>query len=302
MRVLVTGGAGFLGSYILKVFEELGYIIDTLGRSKENTIVEDISKPIRPIKKEYDLVLHAAGKAHIIPENEKERNAFFDVNHKGTLHLLNALTIKPKYFIFISTVSVYGLDYGENIQETAQLKATDPYGKSKILAEQEILSWAEKNKVLTTILRIPLLFGYKAPGNLNAMIKGIDRGYYFNIGNKIVRKSMVFAEDVINFIPIVYSKGGIYNLTDGYHPSFKELSIKISSFFGKSKPITLNYYLVLFLATLGTTIQKIFKIKLPINRRQFIKMTRSLTFNDSKARKIGWKPNKILLNTDKWLQ
>lgn len=301
MKVLVTGATGFLGKYVVQELEQLQFSIDTIGRNESSTIVANLSTFNTKITTSYDAVIHIAGKAHVVPKTDTEKKEFYDVNLQGTKNLLESLVIPPKYFVFISTVSVYGLNEGENIKEDAPLKATEPYGKSKILAEESIIEWGRAHEVKTTILRLPLLYGIQPPGNLEAMIKGIKKGYYFNLGSGDYRKSMVLAEDVAQFIPKIMLKGGIYNLTDGYHPSFKEISCKIAEHYQVSIPKSLNYNLGLVMANIGEFIQNVFKIKIPINKRQFTKMTTSLTFSDDKARCLGWQPKQILDSLDKWL-
>lgn len=83
------------------------------------------------------MVLHACGKAHIVPRTEEEKQAFFDVNYTGTIHLCEALERVggPKALIFISTVAVYGYESGEMITEEHPLNGDTPYAKSKIMAE-----------------------------------------------------------------------------------------------------------------------------------------------------------------------
>ena len=301
MKVLVTGASGFLGKYIIQELSDLEYDIDTIGRSDKNTITTDISKAIEKHSMAYDLVVHVAGKAHLVPKTEAEKKEFYEVNYKGTNNLINSLEITPKYFVLISTVSVYGLDFGKNITENSPLNATDPYGESKALAERLVLEWGKEKKVLTTILRLPLLFGINPPGNLKSMINAIRKGYYFNIGEGNVRKSMVFASDVAQFIPTIMKTGGIYNLTDGYHPSFKELSDRISDFHNLKRVIGVPHFFVWCMAIVGETIQTFTKAKIPLNKRQFMKMTKPLTFNDEKARALGWNPKSIIDNPNDWL-
>ena len=88
----------------------------------------------------------------------------------------------PGLFVFISSVSVYGLEFGTGIDEANPLLAKDAYGKSKIAAEQLITSWGIKTAVPVVILRLPLVAGPNPPGNLGDMIKAIQAGYYFRIG------------------------------------------------------------------------------------------------------------------------
>ncbi|MGY0408579.1 MAG: NAD-dependent epimerase/dehydratase family protein [Polaribacter sp.] len=302
MKALVTGASGFLGKHIVSELKRLNYAIDTIGRKKSATFTTDLSIESPSLSKQYDLVVHVAGKAHVVPKTEEEKRQLFDVNLTGTRHLLEALAEVPTYFVFISTVSVYGLDFGDNILEEAPLNAVEAYGKSKIEAEIIIREWAKKQNVTTTILRLPLVFGVNPPGNLKNMINAIRKKYYFNIGNGRVRKSMVFAEDVAEFIPNILRSGGIYNLTDGHHPSFKELSDVIANFHKLKNPISIPFYIGLCMANIGEFVQNITRKKMPFNKRQFIKMTKPLTFNDKKAQAYGWNPKSVIYNSNDWLK
>ncbi|MNY14359.1 hypothetical protein D3C86_1475330 [compost metagenome] len=123
------------------------------------------------------------------------------------------------------------------------------------------------------------------------MIKAINKGYYFNIGGGKARKSMVLTQDVAAFIPKVATIGGTYNLTDGVHPNFKELSTVIS----KQKNKRLPYNLPLSIAKMIGIIGDILGDKAPINSMKLKKITSNLTFDDSKARQVvGWKPQGVL--------
>lgn len=164
--------------------------------------------------------------------------------------------------------------------------AQDSYGESKIIAEKIILEWCNRNNVICTILRLPLVVAKNPPGNLGAMYKVIKRGYYFNIGDGTTRKSMVLAEDVASFIPIIAQQGGIYNLTDGEHPSFKCLSTILS----KRKVFSLPLFIAEILGRIGDLLGN----KAPINSLKIKKITSDLIFDDSKARKMGWRPKSVL--------
>jgi nucleoside-diphosphate-sugar epimerase len=153
------------------------------------------------------------------------------------------------------------------------------------------MEWCKKHNVVCTILRLPLLVGENPPGNLGAMIKAIDKGYYFNIGGGKAKKSMVLAEDVAAFVPKVAIIGGIYNLTDGVHPDFYELSVAISKNKNKKAP----YNLPLFIAKTIGFVGDVLGDKAPINSLKLKKITSDLTFDDTKAREIaGWNPHRVL--------
>lgn len=264
----------------------------TLNRTVSSFNV-DLSKDVPSFKDSFEYIIHSAGKAHSIPKNEIEKFEFFNVNVNGTKNLLVGLSNNklPKYFILISSVSVYGLDTGININEGQSLNAKDPYGQSKIQAEQLVIEWCKEHNVLYTILRLPLLVGENPPGNLGVIINGIKKGYYFNISDGSAKKSMVLAEDVAKNIFKVAEIGGIYNLTDGYHPSFAELSNHISIQLGKGKPINMPLWLARIIAKFGDLLGN----KAPLNTNILKKITSDLTFDDSMAREaFGWNPTPVL--------
>lgn len=116
--------------------------------------------------------------------------------------------------VFISTVAVYGCEYGELITENHPLNGDTPYAKSKIMAEKYLIKWSKEQNVTLSILRPSLLAGKDAPGNLGAMVNGIKKGYYMNIAGGKVVKSILMAEDIANILPALVKKGGIYNVCD----------------------------------------------------------------------------------------
>lgn len=272
------------------VAELAGFQIVTLGRANAD-IIADLSVGVVNLPK-INTVIHAAGKAHIVPKTKKEKDEFFLVNVLGTKNLLTSLEPNlPESFLYISSVSVYGRTEGHLITEQEALNAQDPYGLSKIEAEVLIQTWCEKNNVKMCILRLPLLAGFDPPGNLGAMIKAISNGYYLEITGCIARKSVVMAKDVAHIIPKSIEIGGIYNLTDGYHPSVMELSNAISKQLGKNPPLSIPFWLARLLAKLGDMLGP----KSPINLNKLKKITSNLTFDDSKARHVlGWEPSSVI--------
>jgi nucleoside-diphosphate-sugar epimerase len=293
--VLLTGASGFLGKEINHYFRNnSNWRVKTIGRSETSDYYFDLLNSNIVIKEKFNLVVHIAGKAHTVAKTSLENQDFFDVNFKGTQNLLYGLEkfkSLPKAFIFISSVAVYGKKNGVNIPEDMPLLAKDPYGLSKIQAEQLVLSWCKKHNIICTILRLPLLIGQNPPGNLGAMIKGIQKGYYFNIAGGKAKKSMVLAEDIAKSILRVAEIGGIYNLTDGYHPSFEELSNHISIQLGKRKPMNMQFLLARAVAKFGDFLGN----KVPFNTNKLNKITSNLTFDDAKAREaFGWDPKPVL--------
>jgi nucleoside-diphosphate-sugar epimerase len=241
-KTLVTGATGFLGKYIVDDLSKKAIISSLSRTSGDYKLSLEIQIP--DFNESFDIIIHNAGKAHKVPKTFEEDQAFFQVNVQGTQNLLHGIERSgrlPKSFIFISSVAVYGVDQGENINEESPLLANDSYGLSKIQAERLVLEWCQKSNVICTILRLPLLVGENPPGNLGAMINAIKKGYYFNIAGGEARKSMVLAEDAANILLKAAEIGGVYNLTDGSHPNFYELSNAIAKQYGKSKLFNLPF-------------------------------------------------------------
>jgi GlcNAc-P-P-Und epimerase len=287
--ILLTGSNGFLGKHIV---EGLNVQSLSVGRSSTNDVIVDLSREI-PLLPKVNLVIHAAGKAHFVPKTDIEKQSFYDVNVKGTENLLKGLEAAglPKQFVFISSVSVYGLLSGNYIKEDEPLTAKDAYGNSKIVAEKLIENWCKKNNIVCTILRLPLLVGANPPGNLGAMIAGLKKGFYFNIAGGNARKSMVLAADVSKIILKVAAIGGVYNLTDGYHPNFYEMSHLINRQLGKDKVNNIPIWVATFISFFGDIIGS----KFPINSDKLNKLNATLTFDDTKARQeFGWNPESVL--------
>lgn len=297
-KVLLTGGSGFFGSVVLKSLSLDGHHVTTLGRSETNTIHCDLSTTIPTFTERFDIVIHNAGKAHTVPRTALQRKAFFESNCQGTTNLLRGLQqsgFLPGAVVFVSSVSVYGLIGGKEIQESHPLSATDAYGLSKIGAEQIVQDWAQAHSLKAGIVRLPLIAAKNPPGNLRSMIRGIKKGYYFKIAGSTARKSVVLAEDVAAILPVVAQKGGVFNLTDGYHPSFGEIEERIVRQLGCEAPKNISYRTAYVLGLLGDVLEFILPGKAPVTTEKVKKIVSDLTFDDSRARQeLGWKPRRVI--------
>ena len=296
-NILLTGSSGYLGREILSEFERLQTSSVRIDRKNDSDIICDLSKSIPDLSQyKFSKIVHAAGKAHIIPKTEAEKKDFFNINLTGTSNLIKGLEQSlhlPDCFIFISTVSVYGQDEGEMIDENTMLMANDAYGKSKIEAEKIIIEWCRKKNVKYFIFRLPLIAAPNAPGNLGAMVRGIETGKYLSIGKANAKKSIVLANDVAHLIVTINGESGIYNLTDGYHPTFKELENKIALSIRKKNPVSIPLFIAKLLGIAGDIIGQSF----PVDSKKIKKIVSTLTFSDEKARKnLNWKPEQVLAN------
>lgn len=293
-KLLFTGGTGFIGKNIRSKLETM-YEVTTCGITTDDIINSNLVTDVPKLTERYKIVLHAAGKAHSVPKTETEKQLFFDVNLQGTKNLCTALEKSgvPDSFIFISTVAVYGCEFGELITEEHPLNGQDPYALSKIQAEEFLTEWCNKQGVKLGIIRPSLIAGPNPPGNLGAMINGIKTGRYLRIAGGKARKSVLMVQDIANIIPLLAEKGGIYNMCDSEHPTFGNLERLICAHLGKSEPFSIPYFVAKGLAMVGDCLGK----RAPINSNKLDKITKSLTFSNEKARKeLGWEPLDVMDN------
>lgn len=299
-KCLITGYPGFLGSSLyqqLNIEDEM-HSLGLVDEKTNNHTISDLSKGVPTIPDlKYDLVIHAAGKAHIVPRTEAEKQSFDSINHIGTINLLRALenlSEPPKALVLVSSVSVYGRDIGDRITESDSLDATDPYGQSKIKAEEAVMSW-DHPETIKGILRLPLIVGPNPPGNLGRMLKAIQKRRYFNVAGGKARRSFVWIEDIAPFVIRLAEKGGTYNLTDGHDVSFAELYEGLCSALHTRPNPSLPKCVARPLAVIGDVLGRMTHKKMPFDSLTYKKMTSDLTFSCEKAvRDFNWKPTPVL--------
>jgi GlcNAc-P-P-Und epimerase len=308
--VLITGASGFLGKYIFDRFDNDEWDITSLGRhaieSRHAHINCDLAEQIPELPNvRFDKVILAAGKAHLFPKTQLERERFYNVNVKGTQHLLSALdklSVNPKMIIFISSVAVYGKDTGKLIKEEDTLNSDTPYGMSKIQAEELVKSWAISKGIDYLLLRLPLIAGKNPPGNFGIMKNAIFKGHYLRMQGNFAQKSIVVASDVAKLIYNVKQKSGTYNLTDGIHPTFHDIEMAIQKRLGRKIKISIPYPLVKVMAKIGDIITFLVRKEMILTSNVLTKLNSDLTFDDSKARKeLNWTSTSAIEFVEKYL-
>lgn len=176
MKSLVTGGAGFIGSHLVELLLEKGHeviIIDNLSTGKRENLIrckKAILHPIDileldslyPLFKSVDWVFHLAGLAACIPSIEKPID-YFDVNVKGTLHVLEA-SRKNRIgrVIYAASSSCYGEPKEFPTPETAEKTPELPYALTKHMGEELVLLWDRVYGLSTLSLRLFNVYGPRA--------------------------------------------------------------------------------------------------------------------------------------------
>jgi len=199
-NILITGGAGYIGSHVAEILLKKNkkiFVVDNLTTGHRKLINKkvrffklDISntKKINKILVFYniDSVIHLAANL-IIGEGEKNPKKYYKNNVLGTQKLLAACKkTNVKNFIFSSTAAIYK-EGQYQVSEKSTIKPKSIYGKTKIKAENLIISYAKKNKINYGILRYFNIAG-SSPSNKIGLINKKSDHLFKNFSIEVMKK------------------------------------------------------------------------------------------------------------------
>ena len=233
MKVLVTGGAGYIGSILSRALLERGHTVTCLDRLFFGTdSIKQIADKITLIKADIrwfepevlqgiDAVLDLASISND-PSGELDPGKTLEINDRGRARVA-ALSKKHKVkkYVLASTCSVYGFQEGMLTEESA-LNPLTTYAKANVLAEREVLPLADKSFCVTA-LRQATVYGFSPKMRFDLAINGMVLGFFRNGKVPIMRdgdqwRPFVHVKDTSNaFIKVLESdnelvKGNIFNV------------------------------------------------------------------------------------------
>lgn len=208
-RVVLTGGTGFIGRRICRALEAEGLALSLLRRKREglgdNGLYYDLDASI-PQPEWFDnalCLIHCAARVHVTDRRDaNDMDAFRRNNVDATVSLVEqAVACGVPHVVFLSTAAVYGVDSSETpIGESQALAPRTPYGISKLEAEEEIRRLCEGTDTRFTIVRVPLVYGPRAPGNFGALEKLARSNLPLPFKGAGNRRSMVHVNNLAAFI------------------------------------------------------------------------------------------------------
>lgn len=245
MRVLVSGGAGFIGSNLVDKLINLGHnvcIIDNLSTGNINNVnkkaqlyINDILDPnVSKIfeKEKFDIVYHLAAQINV---QKSITNPIFDsnVNVCGTINIINnCVNYNVKKIVYSSSAAVYGHPQYLPIDEKHEIRPISYYGLSKYTAEEYIRVFSNLNNLDFTILRYANVYGIRQDpkgegGVISTFMNSLFKKqplYIFGDGSAL--RDYIFVEDIVDANIAALSSGDkeIFNIGTGVYTSVKELA------------------------------------------------------------------------------
>ncbi len=254
MKILITGGAGFIGKYLVEFLVKNNSILvyDDLSNGSEKDVTSIESKGVEFLKgdildydllcefsKDVDCVIHLAAKSDV---NESVINPEITnkVNVDGTANVINCcIKNNIKKIIFASSAAVYG-DCNDTITEESATNPQSPYGNSKLEAEKIIIKQCKENNIDYIILRMFNVYGNGQNNNYAGVItkffKNISENKPLIInGDGQQTRDFISIYDVVKAFEcaIISDKNGIYNIASGKSISINDLTEIIHDVFGE---------------------------------------------------------------------
>jgi nucleoside-diphosphate-sugar epimerase len=278
--IFLTGSSGFVGNNLTSFLAS--YKFDNYKKGGLPLVIQNT-------------VIHLAGKAHDL-KNVSSSDEYYKVNTELTKEVFDAFLIsEAKVFITLSSVKAVADEVDGELTEEVTPNPITHYGKSKLLAEQYILSQPIPDCKRVYILRPCMIHGPGNKGNLNLLYSVVSKGLPWPLGLFENSRSYLSVENLCFIIKELIERedipSGVYNVADDVPLSTNEVINMIAVSKGKKAIIlNLNQTLIKMLARIGDL------LKLPLNSERLQKLTESYVVNNAKIKTALGKPLPVSSN------
>ena len=275
MSIYLSGSSGFVGrNFISFIGNKIP--IRTHVRGSDIFINEKI-------------VIHLAGKAHDLKETVNPAE-YYEINTELTKNIFDSFLISDaKVFITLSSVKAVADSVNDILTEDHISDPKTHYGKSKLLAEQYILSKKIPSGKRVYILRPCMIRGPGNKGNLNILYKIVTKIFFWPLGAFTNKRSFCSIDNILFVLNELIKRedipSGIYNVSDDESISTNEIiSLIAESKNKKIKILNLSKKFILIFSKYGD------KLNLPLNTERLQKLTESYIVSNSKIKDVIGKP------------
>jgi len=274
-KIFLTGSSGFIGGSLCS-YLAIHFIIRKYERGNGVIINADV-------------VIHLAGKAHDL-KNGSYPDEYYNINTELTKKVFDAFLVSnAKVFITLSSVKAVADEVEGELSEEATPNPTTHYGKSKLFAEEHILSHSIPEGKRVYVLRPCMINGPGNKGNLNLLYKLVSKGILWPLGAFENKRSFCSIDNLMFIIRELIERddipSGIYNVADDETFSTNQVVRLIAESKGKSARIlNLSKSFIRAIARLGNF------LKLPLNTERLRKLTVSYVVSNAKIKAALGKP------------
>jgi len=242
MKLVITGATGYIGGALLRTAAEHGHQVAVIVRQHNADILHYASRVetesgIPPGYHDADALINLAGRAHT-RDAGPQGDAFDTANRAFALTLADKTRNSDiGRFIQISTLGVHGHWSAAPITEQSPFAADAPYSRAKLAAEVGLRQRYAQNPEKLVIVRPPMVYGPKCPGNFARLAGLVAKNWPLPFGSIRARRSFIYVENLVDFLLHVAQEpdtGGTYVLGDGSDYTLTELIHAMSPAFNRT--------------------------------------------------------------------
>lgn len=194
-KLLLTGSSGFVGTGLIKSLNKNRWYFHKVNRNFNLNQFQ---------VKQYDCLIHLAGRAHILSESASNAlNIYRDTNLHYTIKIAElAKFLQVKRIIFVSSVKVNGEYSTKPINEFSVPKPLDAYGISKLEAEEALKAFCNQHGMEYVIIRPPLIYGPEVKANFKALVKLAALPLPLPLGGLQNKRSFISLDNLCDFLKL----------------------------------------------------------------------------------------------------
>jgi nucleoside-diphosphate-sugar epimerase len=301
-KILVIGGLGFIGSRLCDLLNSAGHTVTILDkRAGPLDAINGVQYIVGDVRVEADVVAAMNGVDVVFnlaaehQDDVRPLSLYYDVNVLGAATVGRAAAAaEVRQIIFTSSVAIYGSQSSPMTEDAPHLYFNE-YGRTKLLAEKELIAWAAEDAVRSlTIVRPTVVFGPGNKGNVFNLLRQIKHGPFVMFGTGQNRKSLAHVENVSQFLSASIDNGpgvNIFNYSDRPDYTMNELVALVYKGLGRNPQQVLRFPLWLGIVggNIADLISKLIGRPLPISAIRVQKFCAPSQIDSSKAFRTGFK-------------